>query len=509
MTFGTATKLGIPALLAGLAICLWPTIGAAQEQPALSGTDAVAAIQKAVIEVVAKTQASVVAVARIRKDALFNADIERFDERPGIFPGPRALAASDPSSPDFVPQEYGTGVVIDRAGLILTTYHVLADLNKNDYYVWTNKRPFAAMVIAADPWLDLAVLKIDAKDLTPIKFGDAKGIQKGQFVIALGNPLAIARDGEVSSAWGLIANVNRVPPVVNQRPKSPVWRETLHHYGNLLQTDARLERGTSGGALVNLQGEMIGLTTALTPQVDVETSAGFAIPVDQAFKDAIEKLKIGRKVEYGFLGVAPEHLSVEERQRGRHGAKVFQVVARTPAADLGLFEESRGDDTFDIITHVNGQEVSDATNLIMHLSKLPAFSEVALTISRTPRDDPARARVLQKKVKLAKKHMDTLRPVFASVADPVWRGLLVEHPTATPNFRDRLPFMDTAGCVAVLDVERGSPAWKAGLRTGMFIAQVGESRVATPDAFHEAVAKSGGAVKLRLTEEVGNSQVVV
>lgn len=472
----------------------------AQERAAPSAVEIVTAMEKVVVDVIEKTQPSVVAIARVRNDAVDARD-DGFDLRPGPFGQNFGREISDPTSPDFVPQEYGTGVVIDRAGLILTTYHVLSDPRKNDYYVWSQKRPFKATVIAADPWLDLAVLKIDAMDLTPIKFGDAKDLKKGQFVIALGNPYAIARDGEASATWGVISNTRRTPPATNKKANAGVGRESLHHYGNLLQTDARLERGTSGGALVNLQGEMIGLTTTLAPSTDAEGSAGFAFPIDQAFKDALEKLKTGRKVEYGFLGVGAGHLSLEERQRGLRGAKVGQVVGASPAAEAVV--------EGDVVTAVGDRPIEDANDLILELSKLPAGKQVELTLQRSVGERQDMARTLHKRVTLSKKYMDTARPVFASVVDPAWRGLTIDYSTAVPGFSGpRLAFVDPAGCVAVLDVDRNSVSWKAGLRPGMFISHVGKSRVAKPADFRDAVAKESGPVVLRLTEEIGESKVI-
>ncbi len=477
-----------------------PLVVRAQERAAPSAVEVATAMEKVLVDVIEQTQASVVAIARVRNDQFADLRDDGFEFRPGRFAQNLEREVSDPTSPDFVPQEYGTGVVIEKGGLILTTYHVLSDPRKNDYYVWTQKRPFKATVIAADPWLDLAVLKIDAQDLIPIKFGDAKDIRKGQFVIALGNPYGIARDGEVSATWGVISNTRRTPPATIKRGPND-GRQSLHHYGNLLQTDARLERGTSGGALVNLQGEMIGLTTSLAPASDVGSTAGFAFPIDQAFKDALEKLKTGRKVEYGFLGVGAGHLSLEERQRGQRGAKVAQVVGASPATEA-LERE-------DVITAVGDRPIADSNDLILELSKLAVGTTVDLTIERAGEGVVAKPRVLHRQVTLSKKYMDTPRPVFASVVDPVWRGLTVDYSTAVPNYNGpRLTFVDPEGCVAVTDVERSSTAWKAGLRPGMFIKNVGKTRVATPQEFRDAIGKEVGSVVLRLTEEVGGSNLV-
>src|SRR5207253_7102267 len=128
---------------------------------------------------------------------------------------------------------------------------------------WIGRKPYRATVKAADPWFDLALLKVEGAGLKPISFGDGHSVKKGAFVIALGNPYAIARDGKPSASWGIISNLQRQAPPPRTATRASDGRETLHHYGTLIQTDARLELGTSGGALVNLKGEMIGLTTSL------------------------------------------------------------------------------------------------------------------------------------------------------------------------------------------------------------------------------------------------------
>ena len=111
---------------------------------------------------------------------------------------------------------------------------------------------------------------------------------------------------------------------------------TLDQYGTLIQTDARLDLGTSGGALVNLQGEMIGLTTSLAAMAGYEQPAGFAIPVDDAFRKTVETLRQGRVPAFGFLGVQPDHLPLADRQAGRFGARVLRVVPGTPGEKAGL-----------------------------------------------------------------------------------------------------------------------------------------------------------------------------
>jgi serine protease Do len=454
--------------------------------PAGGDREAITALERQVVEVIAAAEPSVVAIARVRKDRR-EARADLFDVLPGRMANPA-------SQPDFTPQEYATGVVIDPAGLIVTTYHVLGDIAKNDYFVTLDRTSHTATVLAADPWLDLAVLKIEAEGLKPIRWGDAASLKKGQFVIAMGNPHAIAKDGKASARWGIVANLERTAAL--PRPRA-AKAETIYHYGSLIEVDAHLERGASGGPLLNLDGEMVGLTTTFVPHPEVAVAGGLVIPVNASFKAALEKLKSGRQAEFGFLGVGMGN--VQEPSGLRRGARVVSVVRGTPAFSAGAREG-------DIITHVDETEVEDANHLIMLLGRMPAEAEVRLTIERP--DFAGRSITVREAITLSKRYMDTLRPAYATVVDPPWRGLTVDFVTAIPEFDLRAGRIDREGCVGVLDVERNSPAWKAGLRPGMFISHVDDQRVTTPAALREAVEDRPGEVSLRLTEVIGKSSTV-
>lgn len=472
-------------LLLGACCCLAMKNVTAQEP---SGLQAAIAMESLLVEAIAKAEKSVVAVARLRKptsDASPAADLLE-----GLG-GEGADLFSDPTRPDFVPHDFGSGVVIDSRGLILTTYHVVGDIPASRYLVWIGKKPYPATVTAADPWLDLAILKIEATDLTAVTLGDSKGLKKGQIALALGNPYAIARDGEPSATWGIISNLSRPAPPTADRVGNSEGRVTLHHYGNLIQTDARLELGSSGGALVNLKGELIGITTSLAALVGYEKSGGFAIPVDEDFRRSLETLKSGRVPEYGFLGVAPTFLAAEERRQGRFGARLLDVVPATPAAKSGL-------QAGDVITHVEGEPISDELQLIRRLSGLTADTIVSLTVERGGGAN-RRGKVLTSKVTLSKKRVEGSRPAYAAMAEPVWRGMHVEYATATTQFRDHSRELDPEGCVGVVEVEKDSAAWKAGFRPGDFVSHVGKSRVATPKQFYQVTADLRGSVTLKLS----------
>lgn len=443
--------------------------------------DAAVAMQNALVNVIAKTEKSVVAIARVRKEQ--PGETFQMEFRPDPFGRkPTPMSAPQPTDPDFIPNEYGAGVVVDRAGLILTACHVLGD--DSDYYVTTHDHKiYKATVKGADPRSDLAVLMIDAVDLTPITFGNAAELKKGQIVISLGNPYAIARDGQPSATWGIVSNLSRKAPATPSE-SDPSGRTTLHHYGTLIQTDAKLNLGTSGGPLLNLQGEMIGMTVVLAAMAGYESAGGYAIPVDPTFRRAVETLKQGREVEYGFLGIQPINLRPQEVLTGMQGMRVGQVVPGTPAARYGLKVN-------DIITSVDDTPIHDADGLVLNVGKLPAEAVTHLTVLRG--NDKRTVDVTLSKYAV-RGHKIVTSPA------PAWRGLHVDYPTAVVDDEGRthggMAFVDDA--VAVADVAENSPAHAAGLRRGMLITQVDGAPVRTPREFADAAAKNPGPAQLRI-----------
>ena len=441
------------------------------------------ALQGLLVEAIAIGEKSVVAITRVRKDA----------QEPAValrFPFGAARQSLDPSSPDFVPSDFGAGVFIDESGLILTTLHVLGDVDTSTYYVWHQKRPFFATVVATAPWYDLAVLKIDGGSFTPIEFGDASTARKGQIVIALGNPAAIARDGSVSASWGVVANVARRAPPTPSRSNETLGRETLHHFGTLIQTDTKLDFGYSGGALLNLDGEMIGLTTSYAGSIHAEMAAGFAIPVDDDFRRIVDALKSGRTPEFGFLGVGPETLNVSLRQHGFHGARLVSVMDGTPAARAGLQAD-------DIVTHINGKTVFDEGDLFRRIGVLSPGATAQLRIVRGDIANPDAA-VIELAVTVSKKYVNTVRKPIVTAAVPMWRGLQVDYSTASPAF-SQIVERPPADSLFVVDVVRDSRAWQAGMRTGDFITHIGDSKVTTPSDFAASVRDSAGEVTVHVT----------
>jgi S1-C subfamily serine protease len=460
------------------------------DRQAEADLELISALERVVARAIERGEKSVVSIARVSKAA--HGETALRDTIPNMR-GPLG-----PADPEFVPSEFATGVVIDREGLVLTNFHVLGDPSENEYWITTHARRVYRMkleVKGGDERSDLAVLKVDESsgipdgEFEPITFGDASKLKKGHIVVALGNPYAIARDGQASASWGLIANLSRkahTPATDDDAYQVPRSREddagydTLHEHGTLIQTDARLNLGTSGGALLNLRGEMIGLTTSRAALAGFEQAAGYAIPVDATFLRVLDALKEGREVEYGLLGIRLETYKPEPK-----GARVLHVLATSPAAQQdGLYAD-------DVITQIDGRAIHDADELRLSVTRLAPGTATTLTILR-------KGQTLQKRVVLSKYHVRLKQIVTQRPA--VWRGLRVDYPTAVLPARELLerPRGGFAGtCVAVSEkVESGSPADQAGIKLGTLISHVAGTPIETPDDFRRAVAGHTGDVSL-------------
>ncbi len=400
------------------------------------------------------------------------------------------LTRLDLGDPKYVPESFGSGVVLDEKGLILTNYHVVREATKIYVRLPAGKggsRGSYADIYAADPRSDLAVLQILNERLLPLKaiqLGDGDRVRKMDFVISLANPFAVGfPDGSPSASWGIISNVRRrAPGPAREEDRN----KTLHHYGTLLQTDARLNLGCSGGALLNLHGELIGLTTALAAISGSETAGGFAVPMTERMKAIIAKLRAGEEVEYGFLGVTPS----QESPRSE-GVLIEKATEGSPAFHAGV---QRGDR----VLAINGIPVRDLDALFLTVGTLFAGSEARVVVrspNRTERTIP---------VTLAKFHVANPGKIIASTKPPAVRGIRVDYTSVLfmrntsgrgpASYREVIP----AG-VFIREVLPGSPAATAQLQVQEVITHVNQHAVTTPAEFYREVTKLGPAEPLELT----------
>jgi S1-C subfamily serine protease len=447
-------------------------------------------LERSLEQSIAGAEKSVVAIARVRKE--LPGDSVRLEVRPDPFGNQPA-----PTDSNFVPNEYGAGVVVDRRGLVLTAAHVLGDENDSYFITTSERRVYRATIKAADPRSDLAVLSIDGADaasanFVPIRMGDASSLRKGQIIVTLGNPYAIARDGQASAGWGIVSNLDRKAPPGRDETEQRS-EPLLQRYGGLIQTDARLHLGTSGGPLLNLKGEMVGLCISTAAVSGYESPAGYAIPVDAMFRRVLDVLKQGREAEYGLLGIAPTNLTPTEITAGRQGIHVRRVYAGTPAAGAGL----RSDD---IITSVNDRPIHDSDGFVLEVGRFPIEAVVRLGIIRG--DERLTEQVVLTKSNIRGRKIVTNRP------DP-WRGMRIDYASAFLDAQQPMQFASSSEAVIVSDVEANSPAAAAGVKSGMLITQVDGRTVRTPRDFLSAVADKNGAVRLKLEATDPSGAVLV
>jgi serine protease Do len=473
--------------------------GAQPPPPTTEDAAAVHAIERTLVEVIHNAEPSVVAVARSA-----NTQQSLLAPRNDLFADLRQQPAVTE------PNTVAAGVIIDASGLILTEY--LAVREGEQHTVTTvDGKTYPATIKAADPRSGLAVLAItppasplqragastDAAkppQFHAIPFGDAAQLRKGQFVIAIGNPYAIRSDGEPTASWGIVTNLARKAPAGTNLNDTPGpngdYRTTLHHLGTLIQTDAKLGWSAGGGALVNLRGELVGLTTTVATIAGHEQPAGYAIPIDETTRRIIDTLKQGREVEYGLLGIGFQTGNPAPAGVANVGATVQQVYPGSPAAHAGLQPN-------DLITRVAGQSVGDVDRLQLTVSRLAPSQQVAIDYLRSSVNSTAK--VTLSKLAVPGKKVVTDRP-------PSWRGIRIDYAlaldAATLAEQSGTGAIDPAGCVVVTEVAQDSPAWNVGVRPGVFISHVGDKRVATPDEFRAAVQAAGQNVSIRLTQPI-------
>lgn len=267
-------------------------------------------------------------------------------------------------------QGLGSGVIIDSNGYILTNHHVIdgADQIKVDL---NDNRSFSAELVGSDPPSDLAVLKINASDLPVLVLGDSDRVRVGDVVLALGNPLGVGQ----TVTMGIISAKGRQTGLSNGS------------FEDFLQTDAPINRGNSGGALVSTASELIGINSQILSPSGGSIGLGFAVPSNMA-RSVVDQLVKSGRVRRGQLGIVvlkiPSEEATELGVREGPGVVVYQVQPGSGADRAGL---RRGD----VITALNGTAVNDPNSFRNQIAGTPPGSEVALTVKRGGQEQQVRA----------------------------------------------------------------------------------------------------------------------
>jgi serine protease Do len=456
------------------------------------------ALQKLVQAAIRTAEPAIAGIAVSRSDAY-----ERYGQAPSLAnPGrlggfdPEALAVRfeqfsltaqerdrirrrlDLADPANVPESLGGGVFIDETGLVLTYYHVIQGAKKI-FVRWAGSAGSYADIHAADPRSDLAVLRLlkpDVKHKT-LTMGDGSKADRGQLVLAL----AHSRTGELrtarpSASLGIISSIRRLPP---DRQLDEEAGRPLRDRGPFLQTDVRLSLGFSGGALLNLRGELIGLGT-VRAAVQSSDAGVLAVPLDASLRRIIEVLKRGEEVEYGFLGV-----SFDRKNDAGQGVILNRVTPGSPAHLKGLRAR-------DVILAVNGAATSNGDDLFHSLGGLLAGSTVTLDVRKAGRKDS-----VQLDVRLAKCHVPGNKIASSLNPRPFFRGLRVDYTSLLVQKEGAGAGRIPAG-VLVSEVRADSSAATALLRPGDIVTHVNGLAVDTPSAFYQAVGGRVGPVELTL-----------
>jgi serine protease Do/serine protease DegQ len=353
----------------------------------------------------------------------------------------------------------GSGVIVDAAsGYVVTNYHVIKDAQQVTVTL-KDMRQFVAKLVGSDPGTDIALLKIEAKNLQALRLGDSDLLNVGDFVVAIGNPFGLGQT--VTS--GIVSALGRSGL-------------DLEGYEDFIQTDASINPGNSGGALINLKGELVGINTAIIGPSGANVGIGFAVP-SAMVKAVLDQIERFGEVRRGRLGASSEDITHDlARSLGlpsTEGAIISTVESKSPAEQAGLKPG-------DVITAVNGRPVRRSIDLRNKIGMMPIGETVNLTILR---DGKTRTT----KIKIAK---PLEVPGTEAETVPQLAGATVANLKA--GARGKIEG------VIVTQVDANSPAWLHGLRPGDVIFGVNRKKVRSVQEFLAALQSSEDRIILNL-----------
>ena len=348
----------------------------------------------------------------------------------------------------------GSGVIVDaQKGYIITNNHVIDKADEINVTL-NDGRAYKAKLIGTDPETDVAVIQIEAKELTALTFSDSDKLDVGDFAIAIGNPFGLGQT--VTS--GIVSALGR----------SGLG---IEGYEDFIQTDASINPGNSGGALVNLNGELIGINTAIFSRSGGNIGIGFAIPINMA-KDVMHQLVQHGEVKRGSLGAQAQDLTPDLAQafnlkNGHGGAVITQVQPKSAADKAGL-------KAGDIVIELNGKPVRDAFDVRNFIGVLRIGQKVEMVVLRE----------------------NKRKQITATVAEPASSqaaGKIIHDKLAGASFAEIVegtPLYGKIEGVIVAEVEQGSPAWAAGLRKADIITSANRKKINDMDSFRSALQGS-------------------
>jgi serine protease Do len=381
-------------------------------------------------------------------------------------------------------QGLGSGVIVSADGYVLSNYHVVADADDIKVGLADGKQ-LPAKIVGTDPQTDLAVLRIDAKDLTAITIANSDHLEVGDTVLAIGNPFGVGQTVTVGHVSGLGRG-----------------GFGLVDYEDFIQTDASINPGNSGGALVDVEGRLVGINTMIVSRSGGNQGVGFAIPSNLA-RSVMERIIQDGKVTRGYLGVliqpVTEEIAREFKLPGAAGALIGEVTRGSPAEKAGIAEG-------DVILEFNGRPVADNRQLRLLVAQTPPDTSVTLKLSRDGKVE-TRSVTLGELRTGGLTRSDRNRPSASQE-----RELLDGVSVTDADYRTRRDYdlPDEVRGAVVTDVAADSPAGRAGLRPGDVIQEIDRRKVQNAN---EAIAASrdlrGDRVLLRVWSQGARRYLVV
>lgn len=341
----------------------------------------------------------------------------------------------------------GSGTIISEDGLILTSEHVVQAATDIEVLFHDGQR-LQALVVAADPRSDLAVLQTVRAALRPAALCNWSDVARGQWIVVLGNPFGLGHDGQLSVSVGVIANLGRQLPGLGEADD--------RFYNDMIQITAPISPGNSGGPLFNIHGELVGVVTAMHTRAPADDGVGFAVPMTPVKRRLVNLLAQGRPIEYGYLGAVVRLPDATERVLiGRtYGVVVQRVEPEGPAAQAGLTAN-------DVILAFDDQAVTGPGQLAELVGQSPVGTSVHLELLRG-------GQTLSLRVALDLR--DVSRVTWMRGGTVCWRGMRLED--LSGDARRRMCADAPAAGVIVTDVVHGSPANRANIQIGDVIDEV-------------------------------------
>jgi serine protease Do len=466
---GTLPKLILrvrqPALAAATAAAIvFAPLGAAH---AARGPDSIADVAEKVIEAVVNISTSQKVESRngpmpqLPNDPQLDELFRDFFNRRG---GP-----SDPTNRERSPRRVsslGSGFIIDPSGIVVTNNHVISEADEITVILNDGTR-LKAELIGKDQKTDLALLRVKPdKPLKAVKFGDSDGLRLGEWVIAIGNPFSLG--GSVTA--GIVSARNRD---INSGP-----------YDNYIQTDASINRGNSGGPLFNLDGEVVGINTAIISPSGGSIGIGFAVPAKTAVP-IIDQLRQFGETRRGWLGVRIQQVTDEIADslniKPPRGALVAGVDDKGPAKPAGI-------EPGDVIVKFDGKDIKEMRDLPRVVADTPVGKQTPVVIIRKGREETKTVTLgrLEDGEKLAANEPKSGGAPEQSV---VKKTLGIELANMSGDLRRRYSIKDTVNGVVITGIDASSPAAEKRLSPGDVIVEIAQEAVVNTDDFQAKVDK--------------------